>query len=54
MILRSLKQRAETVLAKAAEAPRSGVAERRDECVQVDDSTPESNSERSVEQRRGG
>ena len=41
-------------LAEAAEAPHSSLAECRDECERVDDSTLESNSKRTVEQQRGG
>jgi hypothetical protein len=42
------------ILAEAAEAPRSPAGEGRDEWARGDDSILESNSKRSVEQRRGG
>lgn len=49
-------QRVNAYLAKAAEAPLLlSVAEQRDECVRVDDSTPGSQiPSRAVEQRRSG
>jgi L-threonine-O-3-phosphate decarboxylase len=50
----SENQRLLHALAEAAEAPRSPAGEGRDEWARGDDSIPESNSKRSVEQRRGG